>query len=109
MTNITATLLCQLVRKPNADSAAWALHAMTGCTIMTDTAKVHLVFKRQVGAAKMTHLVVAYNEATDLYDLKGHRLNKRSGACPEVWSLSGVYADSLKQVAEEATGLYFTL
>jgi hypothetical protein len=109
MTEITANLLRQLVHQPTADAAARILHVMTGCTIVTDTEGVSLVFKRQTGKAKLTHLVVKYNPGTDLYDLKAHRLNKRTCACPVVWNMTDVYAEDLKRISEEVTGLYFTL
>lgn len=109
MTNTTATLLCQLVRQASADRAAGLLHMMTGCTIVTGEADATLVFKKQTGKAKLTHLVVKYNAGTDLYDLRAHRMNKRTLACPVVWSLEGVYAEDLKHICEETTGLYFSL
>jgi hypothetical protein len=109
MTEITATLLRQLVHQPSAEAAARILHVMTGCTIVTDTAGLRLVFKRQTGKAKLTHLVLTYNAGTDLYDLKAHRLNKRTGDCPVVWDTTDVYAEDLKRISEEVTGLYFTL
>ena len=109
MTTITQTLLCQLVHQRSAEAAARILNVMTGCYIVTDEAGVRLVFKKQVGAAKLTHLVINYNNSTDLYDIKAHRLNKRTGACPEVWSMNDVYAEHLKRISEETTGLYFTL
>jgi hypothetical protein len=108
MTNAAATLLCQLVRQADANTAARMLNVMTGCIVVTDTDKVNLVFKRQTGTAKLTHLVVKYNAVSDLYDVQAHRLNKRTGACPVVSSVGGVYADDLKRVGEEMTGLYFT-
>ncbi len=109
MTNATATLLCQLVHQSTADRAAGLLHMMTGCTIVTDEAGVKLVFKKQTGKAKLTHLVINYNAGSDLYDLKAYRFNKRSLACPEVWNLAGVYAEDLKRICEETTGLYFSM
>lgn len=83
--------------------------AMTGAQIIYDTTSATLYFKRQVGKQRISHLKLVYNEGTDLYDLVGYRYNKRTFQCPEVWSLSGVYADSLKRVCEDITGLYFTL
>jgi hypothetical protein len=85
--------------------------AMTGARIIydneTDSATLH--FKRQIGANKISHLKLTYNPGTDLYDMKGYRYNKRTFACPEVWSQQMVYADCLKRVCEDVTGLYFTL
>lgn len=85
--------------------------AMTGAQIIydNDTDSVTLYFKKQVGKNKISHLKLTYNGGSDLYDLKGYRYNKRTCACPEVWSLSGIYNDSLKRVCEDVTGLYFTL
>ena len=65
--------------------------------------------EEQSGPDRITHLVIKYNAGTDLYDLRGHRINWRTGACPEVSATTGVYADGLKSTAEQMTGLYFTL
>jgi hypothetical protein len=54
-------------------------------------------------------LYVAYNEATDLYDLQGFRYNRRTLECPEVLSQPGVYAEDLKRTCENTTGLAFSL
>lgn len=85
--------------------------AMTGAQIIydNDTDSATLYFKKQVGKQRISHLKLTYNASSDLYDLKGYRYNKRTCACPEVWSLSGIYNDSLKRVCEDVTGLYFTL
>lgn len=109
MTQVVETLLQQLVHQPSTSRAIGMIVAMTGCQIVHDEGAVSLYFKRQVGNKKITHLRVAYNEGTDLYNLKGYKLNKRSGACPEVWGLSGVYAEDLKRICEDVTGLYFSL
>jgi hypothetical protein len=102
MTTVTETILDQM-------GGAWKISAMTGAQIVTDTAAATLVFKKQAGTRKITHLKVSYNEVTDLYDLQGFKYNRKTFACPEVLSLSGVYAANLKQTCEELTGLYFTL
>ena len=85
--------------------------AMTGAQIIydNDTNSATLHFKRQTGKNKISHLKLTYNEGSDLYDLKGYRYNKRTLACPEVWSQEMVYADRLKRVCEDVTGLCFTL
>ena len=98
----TETLLNQM-------GGAWKISAMTGAQIVTDAAAATLVFKKQTGAKKITHLKVSYNQGTDLYDLQGFKYNRKTFACPEVLSLSGVYAEDLKRTCEELTGLYFTL
>ena len=102
MTTTTETLLNQM-------GGACKISAMTGAQIMTDTAAATLVFKKQAGAKKITHLKVSYNEGTDLYDLQGFKYNRKTLQCPEVMSLSGIYAEDLKRTCEELTGLYFTL
>ncbi|MGA0021073.1 hypothetical protein [Vulcanococcus sp.] len=109
MTPTAATLLCQLARQNDAMQAAGMVNLLTGATIVTDENAIRLVFKKQTGKAKLTHLEIAYNEGTDLYDLKAHRMNKRTFECPEVWALGGVYAEDLKAAVEEVTGLYFTM
>ena len=102
MTSTTKTLLNQM-------GGAWAISAMTGAQIVTDTAAATLVFKKQAGAKKITHLKVCYNQETDLYDLQGFKYNRKTFACPEVLSLFGIYAEDLKRTCEELTGLCFTL
>ena len=102
MTTTTKTLLNQM-------GGASKISAMTGAQIMADTAAATLVLKKQAGAKKITHLKVSYNEGTDLYDLQGFKYNRKTLQCPEVMSLSGIYAEDLKRTCEELTGLYFTL
>jgi hypothetical protein len=102
MTHITETLIDQM-------GGAWKISAMTGAQIVTDTASATLVFKKQTGAKKITHLKVSYNQGTDLYDLQGFKYNRKTFACPEVLSIAGIYAEDLKRTCEELTGLYFTL
>ena len=102
MTTITETLLNQM-------GGAWKILAMTGAQIVTDIAAATLVFKKQAGAKKITHLKVSYNAGTDLYDLQGFKLNRKTCACPEVLSMNGIYAEDLKRTCEEITGLYFSL
>ena len=102
MTTTTETLLNQM-------GGACKISAMTGAQIVTDTAAATLVFKKQAGAKKITHLKVSYNEGTDFYDLQGFKYNRKTLQCLEVMSLSGIYAEDLKRTCEELTGLYFTL
>ena len=102
MTEVTHTLLNQM-------GGAHRISAMTGARIVTDTAAATLVFKKQVGAKKITHLKVSYNYGTDLYDLQGFKYNRRTFACPEVLAIAEIYAEDLKRTCEEITGLYFTL
>jgi len=102
LTATTETILDQM-------GGAWKISAMTGAQIMTEAAAATLVFKKQAGAKKITHLKVSYNQATDLYDLKGFKYNRKTCACPVVLRLDGIYAHDLKRTCEELTGLYFTL
>jgi hypothetical protein len=102
LTATTETLLDQM-------GGAWKISAMTGAQILTEAAAATLVFKKQAGAKKITHLKVSYNEATDLYDLKGFKYNRKTFACPVVLTVEGIFAENLKQICEQLTGLYFTL
>jgi hypothetical protein len=102
MTSATETLLNQM-------GGAWKISAMTDAQIVTDTAAATLVFKKQTGAKKITHLKVSYNEDTDLYDLQGFKYNRKTFSCPEVLSLSGIYAEDLKRTCEKVSGLSFSL
>ena len=102
MTTTTETILNQM-------GGAWKISAMTGAQIVTDKAAATLVFKKQAGAKKITHLKVSYNYGTDLYDLQGFKYNRKTLACPEVLAISGIYAEDLKRTCEEVTGLRFTL
>jgi hypothetical protein len=102
MTTTTETLLNQM-------GGAWKISAMTGAQIVTESAAATLVFKKQAGEKKITHLKISYNQGTDLYDLQGFKYNRKTLACPQVLAISGIYAEDLKQTCEELTGLYFTL
>jgi hypothetical protein len=102
MSEIVETLLIQL-------GGAHRIAAMTGAQILVDENSATLYFKRQVGAMKITHLKVIYNAASDLYDIKGFRYNRKTFACPEVTSASMVYAENLKGFCEDLTGHYFSL
>tara|TARA_Y100001973_G_scaffold46219_1_gene68914 strand:- start:1743 stop:2063 length:321 start_codon:yes stop_codon:yes gene_type:complete len=105
MTPTTETLLNQL-------GGANKIAAMTGAQIVTDDKNngVHIVFGKQVGKAghKLTHLVINYNQASDLYDLKALKMNKKTFEMTEVKTLNGLYGDQIKTISEDLTGLYFT-
>lgn len=109
MTPVVETLLQQLGHQRTADRAVAAIAAMTGCQFVLADEAVKMVFKRQVGKKKVTHLKITYNAGTDLYDLKGYKYNRKTCACPEVMNLDGIYAEDMKRICEETTGLYFTL
>jgi len=102
MTTATETLLNQM-------GSAQKISAMTGAQIVTDGAAATLVFKKQAGAMKITHLKISYNVCTDLYDLQGFKYNRKTLSCPEVLSLPGICAEDLKRTCEELTSLRFSL
>jgi hypothetical protein len=85
------------------------ISAMTGAQIMTGAADAHLVFPRQTGRHKLTHLVIRYDAATDLYNLSAYRMNRKTLQCPIVATADSIFADQLKAAAESMTGLAFTL
>ena len=85
---------------------------MTGAQVVTDDKNngVNIVFGKQVGKAgqKLTHLVINYNEGTDLYDLKALKMNKKTFCFSSVKSLDGLFGDQIKSICEDLTGLYFS-
>jgi hypothetical protein len=86
-----------------------ALCALTGAQIVYDdnANKVTMVFKKQAGprGAKLTHLQIAYNTGTDLYDITAYKLNKKTFQMPTVKELDGCYGDMLNEVCERITDL----
>ena len=86
-----------------------ALAALTGAQIVYDdnANNVTLVFRKQVGkaGAKLTHLQIAYNAGTDLYDLTAYKLNRKTYEMPTVKELDGCYGDMLNEVCERMTDL----
>lgn len=104
MTPTVQTLLNQA-----SPMGAAGIAAMTGAKITVDDDSATLVFGRQVGAKKLTHLKITYNHGSDLYDLKAYRMNRKTFACPVVDELGDVYCDCLQRTIEEWTGLYLSL
>ena len=102
MTEITETLLNQM-------GGANRIAVMTGAQIVTSEIYAMLVFKKQTGARKLTHLKVQYNEGTDTYDIVTSRMSRKTYQNTDTGCLGDVYAEDLKRVCEELTGLYFTL
>lgn len=102
MTTITSTLLDQL-------GGAHRIAAMTGAQIVTGETYALLVFKKQTGARKLTHLKVEYNEGTDTYDIFTSRMSRKTYQFTDTGCLGDIYAEDLKRICEELTGLYFTL
>ena len=85
------------------------LCAVTGAQVVYDDTdnKITLVFKKQAGprGAKLTHLQIAYNAGTDLYDITAYKLNKKTFEMPTVKELDGCYGDMLNEVCEGITDL----
>ena len=85
------------------------LCAVTGAQVVYDdnANKITLVFKKQAGprGAKLTHLQIAYNAGTDLYDVTAYKLNKKTFEMPTVKELVGCYGDQLNEVCEGITNL----
>ena len=101
MTEITETLLDHM-------GGANRIAVMTGAQIVTGEIFALLVFKKQTGARKFTHLKVQYNEGTDTYDIFTSRMSRKTYQNTDTGILGDVYAEDLKRVCEELTGLCFT-
>lgn len=104
MTPTVETMLRQM-----SPMGANGIAAMTGAKILVDDNSATLVFGRQTGAKKLTHLKVTYNRGADLYDLTAYRYNRKTFQCPVVDELSGAYAEDLRRICEQWTGLYLSL
>jgi hypothetical protein len=102
MTNTTATLLDQL-------GGASRISAMTGAQIVVDKAHALLVFKKQTGGSKFTHLKVQYNEITDTYDVFTSRMSRKTFQFADTGSIIDVNAADLKRTCETLTGMFFSL
>ena len=102
------------VRQLTNGKTATYLSAMTGAQVIYDNSlnsSIALHFSKQVGAAgkKFKTLSVAYNAGTDLYDIRGYKMNRKTFECEVKAEMTGVYAEDLKNICEQLTGLYFTL
>jgi len=86
-----------------------ALAALTGAQIAYDDNKnaITLVFRKQAGkrGAKLTHLKIAYNAGTDLYDVTAYKLNRKTFEMPVIKEFEGCYGDMLNEVCEGITDL----
>ena len=105
MNTINTTTINQLT----AGQGANALAVLAGANIVYDdnANTITLVFKKLAGKAgtKLTHLQIAYNAGTDLYDLTAYKLNKKTFQMPTVKELDGCYGDMLNEVCEGITDL----
>jgi hypothetical protein len=104
MTTITNTILSHA-------GGANKISAMTSCMITAHKNTVTLVFRKLAGASgkKISHLEIAYNEVTDLYDITASKLNKRTFESKTVASVQDVFAGDLKKTCENICQLSFTL
>lgn len=86
-----------------------ALAALTGAQIVYDDNKnsVALHFPKMVGKAggKFKTLEIALNGATDLYDLKAYKLNRKTFQIEIKGEMGGCFCDQLNEMAEAMTGL----
>lgn len=105
MNTINTTTIQQLTRGQGVN----ALAVLTGAQIVFNDNKniINLIFKKQAGprGAKLTHLQIAYNAGTDLYDVKAYKLNKKTFEMPVIKELDGCYGDMLNEVCEGITDL----
>jgi len=105
MNNTNTTTIQQLTN----GQGIGALAALTGAQIVYDDNNnaITLVFKKQAGkrGAKLTHLKIAYNVGTDLYDVTAYKLNKKTFEMPVIKELEGCYGDMLNEVCEGITDL----
>ncbi len=85
--------------------------AMTNCMIVKRNNAVTLVFTKLVGASskRISHLDIVYNSGTDLYDITGCKLNKRTSDFKAIISIKDVFAGDLKTTCEDICQLRFTL
>ena len=104
MNDVIATMLAQM-------GGIGPIAVMTGAQIVYDNDAnfATLIFRKQQGAKKISHLKVTYEVGLDLYKLEGYRYNKRTLKCPMVYDLNMVYGEDLKRICEDLTGLYFSL
>ena len=101
MTNTTETLLDQL-------GGANKIATMTGAQIVTSEDYAVLVFQKQTGANKFTHLKVQYNTVTDSYDILTIRMNRKTCQMANVSNANDVNAADLKRTCEGLTGMVFS-
>ena len=115
MNSTNTTTIQQLIGRNDLNGGAGAnyLSAMTGAQIIYDNSlnsSIALHFSKQIGAAgkKFKILSVVYNAGTDLYDIRGYKMNRKTFAVETKVVKTGVYAEDLQKTCEQLTGLYFT-
>jgi len=86
-----------------------ALAALTGAQIAYSDQQntISLHFPKMVGKAggKFKTLEIALNGATDLYDLKAYKLNRKTFQVEVKGEMGGCFCEQLNEVAEAMTGL----
>lgn len=60
-------------------------------------------------SCKKANIVRIELNASDLYNIRFYKYNKKTLDCPEVHTLNDIYAEDLKRLIEEYTGLYLSL
>lgn len=107
----TATQISQVAQTTLEQlGGAHQIHLLTGAILVTREDGVTLVFRRQVGPSKLTHLQVTLDAATDTYTVEAMRISPRAATMVRhLQRLEGIYCDQLKATCEELAGLFFTL
>ena len=112
MNQINQTTIEQLTHQ-SANRGPVIVNRLTGAQIVFDDKRntVSLHFPKLVGEFrnKFKTLEIKYNEATDLYDLQGYRINSNTFQVVTRFVEEGVYGDQLKSIVEQKTGLYLSL
>lgn len=100
MSTIANTTLEQL-------GGANKLKAMVGATNFSYDSKGTLTFSFK--SCRKANIVSISLSPMDLYDIEFSKMNTRSYECKTVKTFEGVYAENLKSVIEEFTGLYLSI
>lgn len=58
------------------------------------------------GNRKVNKCRVTYCEGSDLYSVEFFKFSPKKLTCPKVQEFAGIYADQLRPLFEETTGLY---
>lgn len=83
------------------------LQAMVAATHFSYKAEGELSF--QFKGSRKTNLVKVVLNASDLYDITFYRYNKTTYGVAETKRYSDIYAEDMKGLIEEYTGLYLSL
>lgn len=58
---------------------------------------------------KKANIIKIKCNSLDLYDIEFYKYNRRSFACPMVKEFNNIYAEDMRGIIEEFTGLYLNL